>query len=155
MSSWLTSRRRSRRAEGRAISTDWSGGLSSERHFWILTGGSIDLGTAAHEMIHQLAADSGLLPHHDAFPTWLHEGFAAQFEVIRGGRWAGIGRPTTCDLPTGVTSDPRETGATSPRRRLRPWLPARTLCSSLGFGLLPAHRTPWAVPDVHRPASQS
>jgi hypothetical protein len=51
-----------------------------------------DLGTAAHEMIHQLAADSGLLPRHDAFPYWLHEGFAAQFEVIRGGRWAGISR---------------------------------------------------------------
>ena len=53
---------------------------------------AIDLGTAAHEMIHQLAADSGLLPRHDAFPYWLHEGFAAQFEVIRGGRWAGISR---------------------------------------------------------------
>ena len=29
---------------------------------------SIDLGTAAHEMIHQLASDSGLVPRHDAFP---------------------------------------------------------------------------------------
>src|SRR5262249_31043406 len=35
---------------------------------------AIDLGTAAHEMIHQLAVESGLLPRHDAFPHWLHEG---------------------------------------------------------------------------------
>jgi hypothetical protein len=51
---------------------------------------AIDLGTATHEMIHQLVANSGLLPRHDSFPIWMHEGFAAQFEVIRGGRWAGI-----------------------------------------------------------------
>lgn len=53
---------------------------------------SIDLGTAAHEMVHQLVAASRLAPRHDDFPLWLHEGFAAQFEVIRGGRWAGVGR---------------------------------------------------------------
>lgn len=53
---------------------------------------SVDHGTAAHEMVHQLVASSGLAPHHDDFPYWLHEGFAAQFEVIRGGRWSGIGR---------------------------------------------------------------
>ena len=29
---------------------------------------SVDLGTAAHEMIHQLASDSGLVPRHDTFP---------------------------------------------------------------------------------------
>ena len=27
----------------------------------------------------------------DDFPLWLHEGFAAPFEVVRGGRWAGFG----------------------------------------------------------------
>lgn len=53
---------------------------------------SVDLGTAAHEMVHQLVATSGLASRHDDFPIWLHEGFAAQFEVIRGGRWSGIGR---------------------------------------------------------------
>jgi hypothetical protein len=52
----------------------------------------IDLGTAAHEMVHQLASKSGLVARHGVFPYWLHEGFAAQFEVIRGGRWAGISR---------------------------------------------------------------
>jgi hypothetical protein len=60
---------------------------------------SIDLGTAAHEMIHQLAAESGFLPRHDAFPHWLHEGLAAQFEVIRGGRWSGISRAHDLRLP--------------------------------------------------------
>jgi hypothetical protein len=60
---------------------------------------AIDLGTAAHEMFHQLAAESGLLTRHDAFPYWLQEGFAAQFEVIRGGRWAGISRAHDLRLP--------------------------------------------------------
>jgi hypothetical protein len=60
---------------------------------------SIDLGTAAHEMVHQLVASSGLAPHHDDFPLWFHEGFAAQFEVIRGGRWAGVGRAHDLRLP--------------------------------------------------------
>jgi hypothetical protein len=53
---------------------------------------AIDLGTAAHEQVHQLVALTGLAPRYDDFPIWLHEGFAAQFEVIRGGRWAGVGR---------------------------------------------------------------
>lgn len=53
---------------------------------------SLDLGTAAHELIHQLVAESGLAPRHADFPFWLHEGLAMQFEVIRGGRWAGISR---------------------------------------------------------------
>jgi hypothetical protein len=60
---------------------------------------SIDLGTAAHEMIHQLASDSGLVTQHTTFPVWLHEGLAAQFEVIRGGRWAGISRAHDLRLP--------------------------------------------------------
>lgn len=51
-----------------------------------------DLGTAAHETVHQLVVASGLAPRHDAFPIWLHEGLASQFEVVRGGRWAGVGR---------------------------------------------------------------
>ena len=53
---------------------------------------AINDGTATHELVHLLAANSGLLPHHDAFPIWLQEGLAMQFELIRGGRWAGIGR---------------------------------------------------------------
>jgi Protein of unknown function (DUF1570) len=60
---------------------------------------AIDDGTAAHEMIHLLAAGSGLLPRHNAFPVWLQEGLAMQFEVIRGGRWAGIARAHDLRLP--------------------------------------------------------
>jgi hypothetical protein len=51
-----------------------------------------DHGTAAHEMIHLLVAESRLEPSPGAFPHWLHEGLAAQFEVVRSGRWAGVGR---------------------------------------------------------------
>jgi hypothetical protein len=60
---------------------------------------SIDLGLAAHEATHQFVAASGLAPRPDAFPTWLHEGLAMQFEVIRGGRWAGVGRANDLRLP--------------------------------------------------------
>ena len=52
----------------------------------------VDLGIAAHETVHQCVAATGLAPRYDDFPHWLHEGFAAQFEVVRGGRWAGFGR---------------------------------------------------------------
>lgn len=51
-----------------------------------------DLGTAAHELVHQLVHETGLAPRSDAFPLWLHEGLAMQFEVVRGDRWAGVSR---------------------------------------------------------------
>ena len=50
-------------------------------------------GTAAHELVHALTRASGLAPTPEVFPHWLHEGLAAQFEVVRGGRWAGVGQP--------------------------------------------------------------
>ncbi len=56
-------------------------------------------GTAAHELIHLLVTESRLAPSPEAFPLWLHEGFAAQFEVFRGGRWSGIGRAHDLRLP--------------------------------------------------------
>ena len=77
---------------------------------------------------HQLIAATRLAPRHDAFPTWLHEGLAAQFETIRGGRWAGIGRrqrPAPSRLAF-APSDPSP-GPSGPRRRLRPRLPPRPL----------------------------
>jgi hypothetical protein len=58
-----------------------------------------DLGIAAHETVHQLTTETGLAPHFDDFPKWLHEGLAAQFEVVRGGRWAGFGRVNDRRLP--------------------------------------------------------
>jgi len=60
---------------------------------------SVDLGVAAHETIHQLVSSSGLAPRFDDWPIWLHEGFSAQFEVVRGGRWAGFGRANDFRLP--------------------------------------------------------
>ena len=59
---------------------------------------SVDLGILAHETVHQLVAASGLAAYDD-WPHWLHEGFAAQFEVVRGGRWAGFGRANDFRLP--------------------------------------------------------
>ncbi|AMV40083.1 hypothetical protein VT85_21800 [Planctomyces sp. SH-PL62] len=79
-----------------------------------------DDGMAAHEMVHLLAADSGLLPRHDAFPIWLQEGLAMQFEVVRGGRWAGIGRPHDIRL--------------NDWRRIQPPPPMDPLIRDRGFG---------------------
>ena len=84
----------------------------------------INEGTAAHEIIHLLAANSGLLPRHDAFPIWLQEGLAMQFEVIRGGRWAGSAAPVILAFPTGGVFSPLRPGAAGPRLGLRPRLPA-------------------------------
>jgi hypothetical protein len=67
---------------------------------------SMEQGTAAHEMVHLLVAESGLAPRHDDFPHWLHEGLAAQFEVVRGGRWAGFGRAHDLRLPDWRKIDP-------------------------------------------------
>lgn len=60
---------------------------------------AIDSGMAAHEAIHQLVAQSGLIRDHDDLPVWLHEGLACQFEVVRGGCWAGVGRAHDLRLP--------------------------------------------------------
>jgi len=87
------------RQEAKALIERLDGEVNCENVLLELDRRSIDLGTAAHEMIHQLASNTGLLPRHDAFPHWLHEGFAAQFEVIRGGRWAGISRAHDLRLP--------------------------------------------------------
>ena len=40
-----------------------------------------------------MAGDSGRLP------VWLQEGLATQFEVVRGGRWAGVGQAHDLRLP--------------------------------------------------------
>jgi len=81
---------------------------------------AINEGTAAHEIIHLLAANSGLLPRHDAFPVWLQEGLAMQFEVIRGGRWAGISRASDPRLPDW--------------RRIQPAPPLEPLVRDTGYG---------------------
>jgi len=67
---------------------------------------AMDDGIAAHETVHMLAAASGLSPRHDAFPIWLQEGLAMQFEVVRGGRWAGVGRAHDIRLADWRNLDP-------------------------------------------------
>ncbi len=64
-----------------------------------LTNRSVDMGNAAHELIHQLVAASGGVLGRGATPIWLQEGLAMQFEVVRGGRWAGVGRVHDTRLP--------------------------------------------------------
>ena len=81
---------------------------------------AINEGTAAHEIVHLLAANSGLLPRNDAFPVWLQEGLAMQFEVIRGGRWAGISR----------ANDPRLLDW----RRIQPAPSLEPVVRDLGYG---------------------
>jgi Protein of unknown function (DUF1570) len=85
--------------EARAVIARLEGEVTCELLLLDLDRRSIDLGTAAHEMIHQLVIESGLVRRHDTFPHWMHEGLAAQFEVIRGGRWAGISRAHDLRLP--------------------------------------------------------
>ncbi len=58
----------------------------------------MDLGVAAHETIHQLAAVSKLCPAGSGFPNSLSEGLAMQFESIEGGRWAGLSKPASIRL---------------------------------------------------------
>jgi hypothetical protein len=50
---------------------------------------SVEVGTAAHEMVHLLVTVSGLEPRSGDFPQWLHEGLAMQFEPAPEGVWAG------------------------------------------------------------------
>jgi hypothetical protein len=87
------------RADGRALIERLEREAACRTALLDLDWRTSDLGLAAHEMVHQLVWDSGLAPRHDAFPYWLHEGFAAQFELIRGGRWAGISRANDLRLP--------------------------------------------------------
>lgn len=108
------------RSEARAAISRLEREITCETMLLDLDRRSIDLGTAAHEMIHQLASASGLVPRHDAFPYWLHEGLAAQFEVIRGGRWSGISRAHDLRLPDW--------------RRIQDPLPLERLVRDGGFG---------------------
>ncbi len=87
------------RTEARTVIARLEGEITCELLLLDLDRRSVDMGTAAHEMVHQLAVHSGLVPRHGAFPNWMHEGLAAQFEVIRGGRWAGISRAHDLRLP--------------------------------------------------------
>ena len=132
------------------------GEITCETMFLDLDRRSIDLGTAAHEMIHQLASDSGLVPRHDAFP-----GLAARRVggPIRGNPRRPMGGHQPCARPAtpglAAAAKPAPSGAPGPQRRLWPRLPTRPVRPGLGAGLFPPHPAPAAVPDVHRLVAQS
>lgn len=52
---------------------------------------SQDIEVVSHEATHQMAANTGLFPHHVRVPKWVHEGLAAYFESPNDGAWSGIG----------------------------------------------------------------
>lgn len=52
---------------------------------------SNDIEVVSHEATHQMAANTGLFPHHVRVPSWVHEGLAAYFESPNDGAWSGIG----------------------------------------------------------------
>lgn len=92
-------RRRLRAVSSRGNAGRWRRDLARQELLFDLDCRAIDVSTSAHEMIHQLVAATGLCPRPDAFPVWLHEGLAEQFEVVRGGRWAGVGQVNDFRLP--------------------------------------------------------
>ncbi len=67
-----------------------------------------DLGTAAHELVHQLVLTSGLVSRYRDWPVWLHEGYAMQFETVVGCRWAGIGPANPRRIRDWHMIDPRD-----------------------------------------------
>lgn len=50
-----------------------------------------DVKVLTHELAHQIAANSGLLPRDKPVPQWVHEGLATYFESANEASWAGIG----------------------------------------------------------------
>jgi hypothetical protein len=50
-----------------------------------------DIEVVSHEITHQMAGNTGLLPRHVQVPSWVHEGLATYFESPNGASWSGIG----------------------------------------------------------------
>jgi hypothetical protein len=50
-----------------------------------------DIEVVSHEITHQMAGNTGLLPRHVMIPSWVHEGLATYFETPDGATWGGIG----------------------------------------------------------------
>lgn len=50
-----------------------------------------DIEVVSHEITHQMAGNTGLLPRHVLVPTWVHEGLATYFETPDGATWGGVG----------------------------------------------------------------
>ncbi len=52
---------------------------------------SADVEVLSHEITHQMAGNTGLLPRDRFIPRWVHEGLATYFESPRDTSWGGIG----------------------------------------------------------------
>jgi hypothetical protein len=52
---------------------------------------SEDVSTVSHEAVHQLAANTDLLPRGVPFVRWVHEGLASFFESSKMAKWSGVG----------------------------------------------------------------
>jgi hypothetical protein len=50
-----------------------------------------DIEVVSHEITHQMAGNTGLLPRHVQVPAWVHEGLATYFETPNGASWGGVG----------------------------------------------------------------
>jgi hypothetical protein len=50
-----------------------------------------DIEVVSHEITHQMAGNTGLLPRHVQVPRWVHEGLATYFETPNGATWGGVG----------------------------------------------------------------
>jgi len=50
-----------------------------------------DIEVVSHEVTHQMAGNTGLLPRNVQVPRWVHEGLATYFETPNGASWGGIG----------------------------------------------------------------
>ena len=50
-----------------------------------------DIEVVSHELTHQMAGNTGLLPRNVHIPSWVHEGLASYFESPKDASWSGIG----------------------------------------------------------------
>ncbi|MEX2174081.1 MAG: DUF1570 domain-containing protein [Pirellulaceae bacterium] len=50
-----------------------------------------DIEVVSHEITHQMAGNTGLLPRYVQVPSWVHEGLATYFETPNGASWGGVG----------------------------------------------------------------
>ena len=125
------------RAEAKVLLARIDGEITCETMLLDLDRRSIDLGTAAHEMIHQLASDSGLVPRHDAFPVWLHEGFGG---AIRGDPRRPMGGHQPCARPATT----RLAAAAEPARRWSAWSATPVLVAATSATCTP-RPGPWSI----------
>lgn len=72
---------------------------------------SLDLSVYSHETVHQLSANSGLMPNTGKTPRWAMEGFASYMEFPITASWAGMGAVSEDRLEgyRAIKDDPKNT----------------------------------------------